>query len=96
MDERGEWKHGISADLRPERRIELQFRGAGAQPWLLERRNGIARGIYNRLVFNLQQTDSFGGTVMSENVDIGRGILCESDGLRIQSGGICLVESGQR
>ena len=31
-------------------RIKLQFRGVGAHPWLSGRRNGLARGIYNRLV----------------------------------------------
>ena len=25
------------------------FQGVGAHPWILERRNGLARGIYNRL-----------------------------------------------
>ena len=50
MDEGGKWKHEIWTDLRAERRIELQFRGAGAHPWILERRNGLARGIYSRLV----------------------------------------------
>ena len=32
-----------------ERRTKLVFQGAGAHPWILERRNGLARGIYNRL-----------------------------------------------
>ena len=40
----------LLADLRPGRRIKLQFRGVSARPWLLERRNGFLRGIYNRLV----------------------------------------------
>ena len=31
------------------RRIELQFQGASAHPWLLGRRYGLARGIYYRL-----------------------------------------------
>ena len=35
---------------RMERRIKLQFQGGGAHPWILERRNGLARGIYNRPV----------------------------------------------
>ena len=38
------------ADLRAERRIKLQLQGVGAHPWLLERLNGLARGIYNRLI----------------------------------------------
>ena len=50
MDEGGEWKNAIWTDLCAERRIKVQFRGVGAHPWLLERRNGPARGIYNRLV----------------------------------------------
>ena len=48
--EGGESKHEIWTDLRAERRIKLQFQGAGAHPWLLERRNGFARMIYNRLI----------------------------------------------
>ena len=35
-----------------ERRIKLVFQGVGAHPWILERRNGLARGIYNRLEEN--------------------------------------------
>ena len=50
MGEGGEWKNAIWTDLCAERRIKVQFRGVGAHPWLLERRNGPARGIYNRLV----------------------------------------------
>ena len=30
--------------------MNLRFQGAGARPWLLERRNGVARRIYFRLV----------------------------------------------
>ena len=40
----------MRADLRSDRRTKLQFQGAGAHPWVLERPNGLARGIYNRLV----------------------------------------------
>ena len=50
MDRGGEWKHEIWTNLRAERRIRLQLQGARARPWLLERRNGIARGMDNRLV----------------------------------------------
>ena len=32
-----------------ERRIQLVLQGVGAHPWILERRNGLARGIHNRL-----------------------------------------------
>ena len=39
----------ISGEICVERRIKLVFQGAGAHPWILERRNGLARGIYNRL-----------------------------------------------
>ena len=48
MYEGGEWKNEIRADFRAERRIKLQFQCVGAHPWLLRRRNGLARGIYNR------------------------------------------------
>ena len=50
MDEGGEWKNEVRTDYCPERRIKLLFHGVGAHRWLLERRNGLARGIYNRLV----------------------------------------------
>ena len=49
LDEGGEWGNELWRDLCAERRIKLVFRGAGAHPWILERRNGPARGIYNRL-----------------------------------------------
>ena len=35
-------------DFSTGRRSRLQFQGVGAHPWLLEGRNGLARGIYNR------------------------------------------------
>ena len=50
MDEGGERQDEIWTDSCAERCIKLQFQGAGAHPWLLERRNWPARGIYNRLV----------------------------------------------
>ena len=50
FDEGGEQKHGIRADLCAERQVKLQFQGAGVHSWLLERRNGLARGIHNRLI----------------------------------------------
>ena len=40
----------MRADLCPERRIKLQSQGVGAHPWIFERRNGLARGGYNRSV----------------------------------------------
>ena len=49
MDSGGEWRTEVWADSCSERNIRLQFRGKGARPWVLERRNGFARGIYNRL-----------------------------------------------
>ena len=49
LDEGGEWKNDPWRDPRVERRIKLVFQGVGARPWILERRNGLARGIYNRL-----------------------------------------------
>ena len=44
----GEWGNGIPLDSSTGRNIRLQFQGKGANPWLLGRRNGFARGIYNR------------------------------------------------
>ena len=49
LDEGGEWKNDLWRDLCVGRRIKLVFQGGGAHPWILERRNGLARGIYNRL-----------------------------------------------
>ena len=49
MDEGGEWQNEVRADYCSERRIKLLFQGVGAHPWLLERRYGLARGIYKRL-----------------------------------------------
>ena len=49
LDEGGEWKNEIWLDLCSDRRVKLQFQGVGAHPWMLERRNGLARGIYNRI-----------------------------------------------
>ena len=40
----------IWTDLCSERRIKVRFQGAGAHLLILGRRNGYARGIYNRLV----------------------------------------------
>ena len=45
----GEWKNDLWRDLCVDRRITQIFQGVGAHPWILERRNGLARGIYNRL-----------------------------------------------
>ena len=50
MVEGGEWKNEVRRDSRSERRIDLQFQGAGARPWFLERRKCLTRGIYNRSV----------------------------------------------
>ena len=48
LDGGGESRDELWADLRAGRRIKAQFQGVGAHLWLLERRNGLARGIYNR------------------------------------------------
>ena len=48
MDEGGEWENELLAALRCERRIKL-YLGVGEHAWILERRNGIARGICSRL-----------------------------------------------
>ena len=63
MDVGGEWKNEIWTDLRSERRMELQFSGVGARPWIPERRNGLARRIYNRLVADGR---SWGKQILSE------------------------------
>ena len=46
----GEWKNEAWTDFCSDRRIKLFFQGVGAHPWTLERRNGLARGIYNRIM----------------------------------------------
>ena len=50
MGEGGGWKNGVWADLRSGRIPELQFQGAGAHHRILERRNVLAREMYDRLV----------------------------------------------
>ena len=63
MDEGGEWKNEIWLDYCSDRRIKLIFQGVGAHPWLLERRNGLARGIFYRLM----EDDRFSrGRILSE------------------------------
>ena len=49
MDQSGEQGNGILTDFRSDRRIEVQFEGVGAHPWLPAQRHGLARGIYSRL-----------------------------------------------
>ena len=50
MDEGGEWKNDLWVDLRADRHIKLQHQGVGAHtPWISERRDGLVRGIYNRM-----------------------------------------------
>ena len=49
-DEGGARENDIWTALCAQRRIRVQFRGAGARPWILKRRNGLGRGIYNRLM----------------------------------------------
>ena len=49
MDEGGERRNELWTELRSERRRKLLFQGFGARPWILERRNGLARGVYSRL-----------------------------------------------
>ena len=44
-DEEGKWRTEIRADFRAGLRILLQYQGAGAHTWLLERRNGLSRDI---------------------------------------------------
>ena len=58
MDEGGEWKNELRAELSPSRRIQSLFRGVGAQPWILERRDGSVRGTYDRLRENDHFSDA--------------------------------------
>ena len=50
VDGGGEWENAIRTDSCAERRTKSQFQGVGTHPWLLGRRSGLARGIYNRLI----------------------------------------------
>ena len=43
-----ESKNDLWRDLCVGRRIKLVFQGVGAHPWILVRRDGLARGIFNR------------------------------------------------
>ena len=85
------WRLGIDvwAELRSERETQLQFQGAGAQPWIPGRRNGVARGMYNRFVAD----DRFPGAQISaeaqwrlKNLISGWGVLVLSSGFWAQSG----------
>ena len=42
MGSGGEWGNGIRADFRTQRRINHQFQGTDARPWIPEGRNGLA------------------------------------------------------
>ena len=47
-DAGGTWKNETWADFCTERNIRPRFQGQGGHPWLFERRNGLALGIYDR------------------------------------------------
>ena len=49
MDEGGEWKDETWAGHRSGRRIKPLFQGVGAHTWIVERRSGLSRRMYNRL-----------------------------------------------
>ena len=89
VDEGGGWKNELWAELRSERGVK-SFQEVRAHPWLLERRNGLARGIFNRLkedrsIFG--QTDPRGATVVPEHSHLGRRVFLLPDGFWVQSGG---------
>ena len=44
----GNWRNGVWADLRSERIVRLEFHGKRAHPWMLEPRDGLACGAFNR------------------------------------------------
>ena len=64
MDEGGGWNKVARADLRLARRVKLRFQGAGAHPWILEPRSGLARGTFNGMVAD----NRVPGEQMSEEV----------------------------
>ena len=49
MGDGGGWENDLRVDSRADRHIKLQYQCVGAHPWISERRNGLARGIYNRM-----------------------------------------------
>ena len=49
MDECGERQNELRTELRSGRRNIMLFQEVGAPSWILERRNGLSREIYNRL-----------------------------------------------
>ena len=64
MDSGGGWEHEAWADLSPERNIRLQPQGRESRPWMLERRRGLARDIYNRI----KEDGRFVDTAMSNEI----------------------------
>ena len=72
-NEGGEWGNEVWADLCSERRIKLQSQVAGLHPWILERRNGLARGFLSpsrgRSLFG--ESDFLWGSMVSESSHIG-------------------------
>ena len=72
----GERKDKSQTELRSERRFQLPFQGAGARPWVLELRNGFARGICNRL----KEDERFPGEQVLPEVQWRLNALISSEG----------------
>ena len=63
--------------LRSDRRIKLLFLGVGARPWIRERRDGHARGIYDCL----EEDDRFSGKQILKEVQWRLNALILSGGI---------------
>ena len=50
INDGGVWRNEVRTDLCSARRIKVRYHGVGARPWILDRRNGLARGILPRVV----------------------------------------------
>ena len=91
LDEGGEWENDLWRDLRAGRRIKLVFQGAGAHRWILERSNGLARGIHNRLKEGrllYGPANPFRGAVALERPGFSKWIFGLPIGFWIQSHGL--------
>ena len=87
MGEGGEWENDSWVDLRTDRHIKLQHQGVGARPWILERQNGLARGIHNRVHADGRYAGCqliSGNTVLLENYAVDPWLFGLSAGVRQQ------------
>ena len=75
----------IWTDLCAGRRIKAQFQDVGAHPWILERMNGIAQGIYNRPIADDRQIAP--GAQRRRKTENGKWVIVLPSCPRLQSSG---------